>query len=182
MTTLMFPDTTVLINFAHINRMDLLARLANGNGCWCASVASECARSARQSDLTALDDAGDIFGDPLRPDPAEYQDTIALRDQLAAPGDAPSKHFGEAETVAIITRRHLNLNCFFVTDDRDAARLASRNGIRVADTWLLLRIAHRRLGLDADVLWGYVQTLQRQGRRPPNEARDRSSFDKWLSA
>jgi hypothetical protein len=31
-TSLMFPDNTVLINFAIINRMDLLARLANGNG------------------------------------------------------------------------------------------------------------------------------------------------------
>jgi hypothetical protein len=30
-TVLMFPDNTVLINFALINRMDLLARLANGN-------------------------------------------------------------------------------------------------------------------------------------------------------
>jgi hypothetical protein len=28
----MFPDNTALINFAIINRMDLLERLANGNG------------------------------------------------------------------------------------------------------------------------------------------------------
>jgi hypothetical protein len=32
----MFPDNTVLINFAIINRMDLLEKLANGNGqCGC---------------------------------------------------------------------------------------------------------------------------------------------------
>jgi len=30
----MFPDNTVLTNFALINRMDLLRRLANGKGRW----------------------------------------------------------------------------------------------------------------------------------------------------
>lgn len=43
MTVLTVPDNTVLINFALINRMDLLSRLANGNGRWCATVATECA-------------------------------------------------------------------------------------------------------------------------------------------
>jgi hypothetical protein len=43
----MFPDNTVLINFAIITRMDLLSRLANGNGRWCATVAAECVESSR---------------------------------------------------------------------------------------------------------------------------------------
>jgi hypothetical protein len=53
-TYLMVPDNTVLINFAIINRMDLLARLANNNGKWCATVASECAESANRPELPAL--------------------------------------------------------------------------------------------------------------------------------
>ncbi|MGF7238301.1 MAG: hypothetical protein ACQSGP_25575 [Frankia sp.] len=64
MAVLLFPDNTVLINFAIINRMDLLERLANGNGRWCATVASECWTSARQPDLGALAAAGNIFGSP----------------------------------------------------------------------------------------------------------------------
>jgi len=83
----MFPDNTVLINFALINRMDLLHRLANGKGRWCASVASECRNSAKRPDLAALDDAEEIFGEPLYPDQAELQDAQALRSLLAAPGD-----------------------------------------------------------------------------------------------
>jgi hypothetical protein len=102
-----------------------------------------------------------------------------LRDELAGPGDPPGRHLGEAETLVIIVRR--NLRCFFVTDDRDATRLAARSGVQAADTWLLLRIAYRRSWLDADALWGYVQTLGGQGRGRPRGVSDRVSFDKWLS-
>ena len=81
----MFPDNTVLINFAIINRMDLLEKLANGNGQWCATVAGECAESAGYPGLAALSAAEDIFGEPLYPDPAELQDVQVLRNQLASP-------------------------------------------------------------------------------------------------
>jgi hypothetical protein len=57
MTALFFPDNTVLINFAMINRMDLLERLANGNGAWCATVAAECRKSADFPGLAAMSDA-----------------------------------------------------------------------------------------------------------------------------
>jgi hypothetical protein len=98
----MFPDNTVLINFATISRMDLLEKLANGNGQWCATVAGECAESAGYPGLAALSAAEGIFGEPLYPSPAEHQDVQVLRNQLASPGDRPTKHLGEAETVAII--------------------------------------------------------------------------------
>jgi predicted nucleic acid-binding protein len=176
----MFPDNTVLINFAIINRMDLLERLANGNGRWCATVAIECKESAKRHELTALNGAGEIFGEPLRPDEAEHQDVRVLRDQLAAPGDSPTQHLGEAETLAIIVRRRLR--CFFVTDDAGAARVAAKNSITVVDTWRLLKVAHRKAWLDADTLWGYVLTIELQGRGAPPGVWDRSSFDKWLSA
>jgi predicted nucleic acid-binding protein len=176
----MFPDNTVLINFAIISRMDLLERLANGNGRWCATVATECAESARHPGLAALGGAEGIFGDPLFPDQAELQDVRILRDQLASPGDQPTRHLGEAETIAIIARRQLR--CFFVSDDRGAARLAAQNGVSVVGTWHLLKVAHRKKWIDVDTFWGYVLTLERQGRGAPPSVWNRSSFDKWLSA
>jgi len=175
----MFPDNTALINFAIINRMDLLARLANGNGRWCATVATECAESAKRPELAALAGAAEIFGEPLFPTNAEYQDVRVLRDELAGPGDQPSKHLGEAETLAIVVRRQYA--CFFVTDDRDATRLAAKHRVKAVNTWLLLSVAHRQGWLDADTLWGYVQTLGRHRRGAPLGVRDRLSFDKWLS-
>lgn len=69
----MFPDNTI------INRMNLLEKLANGNGQWCATVASECAESAGYPGLAALSAAEDIFGEPLYPNPAEHQDVQVLR-------------------------------------------------------------------------------------------------------
>ena len=97
MASLMFPDNTVLINLAIINRMDLLEKLANGNGQWCATVAGECAESAAYPGLSAL-----------------------------------------------------------------------------------LQLAHRKKWIDADTLWGYVQTLRVNDRGTPPGVRDRAAFDKWL--
>ena len=174
----MFPDNTALINFAIINRMELLKKLANGNGQWCATVAVECAESAKYPGLAALNAAEDIFGEPLYPNPAEHQDVQVLRSRLASPGDPPTKHLGEAETVAIIARRRLS--GVFVTDDRDAARLATRNRITVTSTWRLLQLAHRKKWMDADTLWEYVQTLRANDRGTPPGVRDRAAFDKWL--
>jgi predicted nucleic acid-binding protein len=178
---LLFPDNTVLINFALISRMDLLGRLVNGNGRWCATVAIECSASARQPGLGALVTAGDIFGEPLYPQASEHQGVQIMRDQLAQPGDRPTQHLGEAETLTIIVHRGLTTQCFFVTDDRGAALLATRQGVQTVDTWKLLKVAYKQGWLDADTLWGYVQTLRGQGRGAPGGVDDRLSFDKWLS-
>ncbi|MGH8828909.1 MAG: hypothetical protein ACRDVZ_15175, partial [Jiangellaceae bacterium] len=96
---------------------------------------------------------------------------------LASPGDGSQRHLGEAETLAIMLRRR---GGFFVTDDRDAARLAGRNNVHVATTWLLLRMAGRLGWVDDDTLWGYVQTLGANGRGAPPGVYDRESFNKWL--
>jgi predicted nucleic acid-binding protein len=177
-TVLLFPDNTVLINFAILNRMDLLGSLANGNGQWCATVAEECANSTGFDGLGALADAPSIFGEPLRPDRAELQDAYILREELAQPGDPRYKHLGEAETIAIMQRRQLR--GFFVTDDNDARRMAARHGVKIATTWILLKMAWKVGRIDADTLWGYVQTLGRQSRGTPPVVTDRSSFDAWL--
>jgi hypothetical protein len=175
----MVPDNTVLVNFAIIDRMDLLKRLANGEGRWCATVATESAESARLPGLASLAGAEQIFGEPLFPDEAEHQNVLVLRYQLAAPGDPPTQHLGEAETIAIIVRRQLS--CFFVTDDHGAARLARRNSIEVVGTWHLLKVAHRAGWLEVGTLWRYTEQLKEHHRGAPHGVRDRPSFDKWLS-
>ncbi|MBL7497818.1 hypothetical protein I6A84_43960 [Frankia sp. CNm7] len=180
MAALLFPDNTVLINFAIINRMDLLERLANGNGRWCATVAAECAASARYPGRGALTAVHDIFGAPWFPDATELRETRVLREELASPGDHPHRHLGEAETIAIML--HRRVDGFFVTDDNDAARLAARHGIQVVRTWRLLQLATRFGWIDADTLWGYVQTLRGQRRGAPPGVTDRPSLDKWLTS
>ena len=179
MAVLLFPHNTVLVNFAIISRMDLLERLANGNGAWCATVAQECAASAAQPGLGALAQAVGIFGEPWFPQRAEHLDTTILRQELASPGDGPKKHLGEAETLAIMLRRQVY--GFFVTDDGDARRLATKHGVKVASTWALLRMAHTKGWVDDDTLWGYIQTLRTNRRGAPPGVYDRESFNKWLA-
>lgn len=99
---LFFPDNTVLVNFAVIGRVDLLAALSRGNGRWCLTVAGECAASARVPGLESLVGVGQILGRPWEPTPAERLMTTVYRERMAQPGDERHMHAGEAETVAVI--------------------------------------------------------------------------------
>jgi hypothetical protein len=62
-----------------------------------------------------------------------------------------------------------------------AKRLAAKHGVPVVSTWRLLLVAYKTSWVDADTLWGYVQTLRSQRRGAPNGVTDRPSFDKWTS-
>jgi predicted nucleic acid-binding protein len=177
--TLFLPDNTVLVNFALIHRMDLLGDLLANKGSWCLSVARECARSAAADPKFAdMNDAATIFGTPLVPDRAELVDTQTLRVSMAAPGEPVTQHLGEAETVAIISRRRID-GCF-LTDDRGARTLAVHHGITVVSTWDLLRVAHRANKVSKPVLDGYLKTLKSEGRGQPPGVVDEASFASWL--
>lgn len=165
--SLFFPDNTVLINFAVIGRVDLLEKLANGNGRWCLSVSQECAKSARVDGLAALNGVRDFLGEPLEPTPAELLTTRVLRDGMAAPGDRPAKHLGEAETIAIVTSRDLQSAAIFISDDTGALIHAEAHGIGIADTWDLLDLAERVGMISAEVHAEYAAALQSAGRRRP---------------
>jgi predicted nucleic acid-binding protein len=177
---LVLPDNTVLVNFAHLNRMDLLAKLVKDNGAWCASVATECDQSARVPGLEAMADAYVIFGEPLWPQsPGEFVMTQAFRTRLARPGDSRLRHLGEAETLAIMTSRAIR--GIFVTDDSSVIVIAQEQGIQVVTTFDLLRVACRAGMVDADTVWSYVQKLRQDRRGSPPGVYDRSTFDKWMS-
>ncbi|HEU5416854.1 MAG TPA: hypothetical protein VFV41_04120 [Streptosporangiaceae bacterium] len=185
MSLLLFPDNTVLVNFAYLHRMDLLERLAR-NPAWCGTVAAECARSSGQPDLEDMSEAARIFGEPLRPEsPVEHLMVRAYKTRLSRPGDGPYKNLGEAETLAIIECR--SLRAIFVTDDNGPGLLLARQGgrtspITVVTTWELLRVAAKAGYADRDTLWSYVHILRGKARhQPPGDAaRDRNAFDRWL--
>ncbi|WP_415853234.1 hypothetical protein [Sinomonas sp. G460-2] len=183
MSIQLFPDNTVLINFAYLHRMDLLRKLAK-NPAWCATVAHECNESSQEPDLEDLVEANDIFGEPLRPDSgAEHVAIQTYRTKIARPGDAPYKNYGEAETLAIIESR--SMRGIFVTDDKGVARAIQEqpdNGLQVSivTTWELLRVAARRGFVDRDTLWSYVHVLRNKGRHQPPCALNREAFERWL--
>jgi predicted nucleic acid-binding protein len=163
-TTTVFPDNTALINFAIIHRLDLLATLTPTRA-WCVTIANECARSSREPGLADLAHVPDLFGEPLVPDVAEHQDILVLRETLAAPGDGRYQHLGEAETLAIVSRRAIA--ALFVTDDRGARIAAARLRIPVVTTWKLLEIAVRANLIDEATHRGYIEQLRLAGRHLP---------------
>lgn len=178
MPKLFLPDNTVLINFAIVRRMDLLAELLKGQGSWCLSIARECRKS--QDYHPDLTEAGAIFGEPLIPDAREIVDARVLREAMASPGEPATKHLGEAETIAIISARQLD--GLFLTDDRDAAALAHRHDITAVTTWDLLRLAHKTTKVTRPVLTGYLRTLKGAGRGQPPGITSPDDLTPWLPA
>lgn len=152
------PDNTVLVKFATIARMDLLASVVRNNGQWCGSVANECDLSARVRGLETIAQAHEIFGDPLLLETQkEILDTAMIRTSLAAPGDGKTKHLGEAESIAIIWNREIP--AVFITDDLNAARRAKEFGIPTFSTWYVLRLAVRADLIDVNDAYDHVRDL-----------------------
>jgi predicted nucleic acid-binding protein len=86
---------------------------------------------------------------------------------MAAPGDRPTKHLGEAETIAIVTSRDLQSTTVFISDDSGALIHAEAHGLMIADTWDLLALAGRVGMTSAEEHARYVAALQSAGRHRP---------------
>lgn len=128
-----------------------------------------------------MGDVAAALGTPLYPETqAEHLQVRLFRDELAVPGDPPTRHLGEAETLAIIVNR--GLAAVFVTDDRGARRLAAAHGIRCYTTWDMLKLAGRIKLIDPDALWGYLRTLRALGRGGPGGVDNGLSFERWLAS
>jgi predicted nucleic acid-binding protein len=178
-TAFVFPDTTVLVNFALINRMDLLGKLLRDRGRWCLTVSQECESASRVEGRLELLLAKELLGVPWEPLTAEeHIDIRDLRDLMARPGDNSRAHLGEAETIVLMESR--TVGAIFVTDDADAARQARYRGLTVVDTWDLIRLAVRQTMVDVDTAFGYALSLHDLSRAVPHELREgREAFEKW---
>lgn len=161
--------------------MDLLELAAGGGrGRWCATVAKECTRSSSYPGLQELSRAHAIFGTPLYPETgAERLEVQHLRVELASPGDKPTAHLGEAETLAIIGSRPV-LAGVFVTDDGAAIRLANSHKVRVVTTWDLIRTLVRAGRVTEDDAAAFGATLRAEKRRMPPGVGTDDELRRWL--
>ena len=139
-----FPDNTVLINFAIIEELPLLQELLSGKGTWVAAVAAECENSARTGLYpAALGAASAMMIETLNPTRAETIDARTIRNDIAMPSEPFPKSYGEAQTLAIITKR--NLSAIVITDDGGVGRYVEENslGVTVVSTTDILAMAVR---------------------------------------
>ena len=80
MTVFLFPDNTVLCNFAAVDRLDLLESVLNGRGRWTAAVAYEAQRSARYLPALAGLEEANWLDEPIEiTDEADIRQVTSVR-------------------------------------------------------------------------------------------------------
>lgn len=135
-----FPDNTVLVNFASVHRIHLLIKILDGRGRWTEAVAHEAKQSTRfHGDLTTLIESRALGEAIVLDDPGDIRKVEHLR--RAVFGGSPqqaTKHLGEATTCHLLTTRTELQDSYWITDDRDAADYARRQGITTRETLDLL--------------------------------------------
>jgi predicted nucleic acid-binding protein len=178
-TFLLFPDNTILVNFALTSRMRLLETLLAGHGQWTVTIASECSRSSEIPGLEELVLAQGFLGVPILPTQAERVTTQAIRALLAGLNDKPTDHLGEAESFAVISSRAFN--AIFVTDDVAAARLARTLSLKTLSTAEVFRLAVHSKNLPADDAWNDLEHLRRSDRVLPHCPLTLGQFRTWCS-
>ena len=176
MTTYLFPDNTVLCNFASVERLDLLQTVLNGRGRWTSAVAYEASRSAPF--LPALKS---ITVDGWLGEPIEITSDVEIRrvDQVrravfGGTDDEPLKHLGEAETCFLIKERAEFAESWWLSDDQEAVRYARFQHITTYETLDLMTIAVVNGDIVAQQAYDLMLAMADKGRnlRLPSSARE----------
>lgn len=166
MTAFLFPDNTVLCNFASVDRLDLLQSVLNGRGRWTAAVAYEAEQSARiLPSLTKIVTDG-WMGEPIEiADAADIQQINRIRRAVfGGTDDEPLKHLGEAETCFLLCERTTLAGSWWISDDREALRYARFRGITTRETVDLMSTAVVNGDIAAQEAFGLMKRMADQGR------------------
>jgi len=143
MTEYLFPDNTVLCNFAAVNRLDLMKSVLNGRGRWTEAVAYEASRSASKLPaLSGLPTEG-WLDEPIEITSESDVRTInqIRRAVFGGTDDEPLKHLGEAQTCYLIKNWAEFAGSWWISDDGDAVRYAKLQGITTRETIDLMNMA-----------------------------------------
>ena len=176
MTVFLFPDNTVLCNFAAVDRLDLLKSVLDGRGRWTEAVAFEASRSAstlpRMQSLATdgwLGEAIEII------DESQIQQVHRIRRAVfGGTDDKPLKHLGEAETCWVIEYWPEFAGSWWISDDKEALRYARFRGITARETIDLITMAVLNGDLLTRDAFDLMQAMSQQGRslRLPASAAD----------
>lgn len=165
MAAWVFPDNTVLCNFAAVSRLDLLENWLRGRGRWCEAVEFESRRSAVvHPELASLARDGWLGA------PFELNDESAIKvDQIRRVvfgGDSaqPLKHLGEAQTCYAIRHVAEFAGAWWVSDDRDAVEYARRQGIQTYRTIEVMQMIVADGDLTAEAALRLMRDMLAAGR------------------
>jgi predicted nucleic acid-binding protein len=166
MNECLFPDNTVLCNFAAVDRLDLLEAVLGGRGRWTEAVAYEADKSARVLPALGklptdgwLDEVIEID------DETEVEQVERIRRAVFGGTDAePLKHLGEAQTCHVILHRGEFAGSWWISDDREALRYARFQGITTRETIDLMSTAVANGDIAARDAFGLMQAMADEGR------------------
>ncbi|WP_295697242.1 hypothetical protein [Lapillicoccus sp.] len=131
-----FPDNTVLCNFAAVDRLDLLEGWLRGRGRWTEAVAHEAQRSADH--LPALVDVvrRGWLGEAVVVDLPKAVAAVEhlRRDVFGGTIDRPLQHLGEAQTCYLLQQNQAWAGAWWVSDDHDSLDYARFVGITTRET------------------------------------------------
>ncbi|MGI6872399.1 hypothetical protein [Amycolatopsis sp. 3B14] len=168
MTTFLFPDNTVLCNFAAVDRLDLLESALNHRGRWTEAVAYEASRSVSSLPVLASVVSDGWLGEPIRIDAAsDIQEVNRLRRAVFGGMDhEPLKHLGEAETCHLILNDDRFTGSWWISDDREALRYARFQGITTRETIDIVAIAVAHGDIAETQAFDLMRKMVQAGRSP----------------
>lgn len=176
MSLFLFPDNTVLCNFAAVSRLPLLKEVLRDRGRWVEAVAAEAHQSGRYYPELLKIPSEAWLRDPIE---IEDENEIAHVEQIrrSALGGSvaePLKHLGEAQTCHIILTRVEFNTSFWITDDRDAGEYAQFQTITTRDTMDLISEAVADGCCTRNEGFHLLHLMRQQGRhlRIPNTPAD----------
>lgn len=176
MADAVFPDNTVLCNFAAVHRLDLLEGHLRSRGRWVQAIAHEVERSARyEPDLMGLAEAG-WLGEPIaidRPDDIKAVERIR-RLTFGGSRNEPLRHLGESQTLWLLQNRTEFRGAWWVSDDRDSLAASRAKGITTRETIDIMRGIVADGELTAGQACSLMSQMADRGRflRQPLSARD----------
>ncbi|MDN5765000.1 MAG: hypothetical protein L0H96_01850 [Humibacillus sp.] len=136
MATWVFPDNTVLCNFAAVGRIDLLRTFLGERGRWAEAVAAEARKSAGYLPALAELVGGEVMGEPIEVlDPSHIRRVeVIRRDIFGGRANQPLKHLGEAQTCFLIHEVDQWHESTWISDDRDSLNFARFQNIPSLET------------------------------------------------
>lgn len=176
MTEFLFPDNTVLCNFAAVDQLDLLRSVLDGRGRWTEAVSYEAARSVR-----ALPNLSQLTTDCWLGEAIEIDDESEIRQINAirravfgGTDDEPLRHLGEAQTCFVILKWSEFQGSWWISDDQEALRYARLQGITTRETIDLMSAAVVNGHIEMRAGYDMLRQMAEQGRRLrlPNSAAD----------
>ncbi|MCK9925126.1 hypothetical protein MXD61_25200 [Frankia sp. AgPm24] len=162
----LFPDNTVLCNFAAVDGLDLLKSVLGGRGRWTEAVAYEASRSAAKlPSLLRLPLEG-WLDEPIEiTDPADMQRIARIRRAVfGGMDDQPLKHLGEAQTCYVIKNWASFAGSWWISDDREAIRHAKFQNIITRETIDIVSIAVADGEIDAAEAFSLMQQMAASDR------------------